>query len=111
MSQYRSREADKRATCQLELVHCDLSGPIDPVAREGFRYAISFVDDYSGIIMVYFLKCKRDSWQIPFHMVQSNVSGPTMVLSFPLQNLGHFLSRIVLSMNFQHHIHHIKMAQ
>lgn len=61
MTQFRSREADKRATFQLELVHCDLAGPIDPIAREGFKYAISFVDDYSGLITVYFLKCKSDA--------------------------------------------------
>lgn len=45
----------------LELVHCDLAGPIDPIAREGFRYAIAFVDDYSGIIMIYFLRNKSDT--------------------------------------------------
>ena len=63
MAQYRNRDADKRATAPLELVHCDLAGPIDPVAKDGFRYAISFVDDYSGIIMVYFLKRKSDTLQ------------------------------------------------
>ena len=26
MSQHRSREPDERATCPLELVHCDLAG-------------------------------------------------------------------------------------
>ena len=61
MSQYRNREPDKRATTRLALVHCDLAGPIDPVAREGFRYSISFVDDYTGTIMVYFLKNKSDT--------------------------------------------------
>ena len=61
MSQYRSREPDARATCPLELVHCDLAGPVDPVAKEGFRYTLSFVDDYSGVIMVYFLKQKSDT--------------------------------------------------
>ena len=61
MPQYRNREADKRATSRLELVHCDLSGPIDPVARDGFRYSISFVDDYTGTVVVYFLKNKSDT--------------------------------------------------
>ncbi|KAK3883860.1 hypothetical protein Pcinc_011828 [Petrolisthes cinctipes] len=37
------------------------TGPIDPPAREGFKYAITFVDDYSGVIMVYFLKHKSDT--------------------------------------------------
>ena len=61
MCQFRNRDADRRANKQLELVHCDLSGPIDPVARGGFKYVISFVDDYSGLIVIYLLKCKSDS--------------------------------------------------
>ena len=61
MSQYRNKEPDERATSPLELVHSDLCGPIHAVAREGFRYVTLFVDDYSGIIMVYFLKKKSDT--------------------------------------------------
>ena len=61
MTQHISREADKRATHPLELVHTDLSGPIDPIAKDNFRYAITFVDDYSGAIVVYFLKFKSDA--------------------------------------------------
>ena len=61
MCQFRSRSADERATAPLDFVHCDLAGPIDPAGRDGFKYALSFVDDYSGIITVYFLKCKSDT--------------------------------------------------
>ena len=61
VTQHRSRESDERATCPLELVHCDLAGPVDPTAKDGFRYALSFVDDYSGVNMVYFLKQKSDT--------------------------------------------------
>ncbi|CAB3996098.1 Retrovirus-related Pol poly from transposon TNT 1-94 [Paramuricea clavata] len=61
MCQFRNRSPDERATAPLDFVHCDLAGPIDPVGRDGFKYALSFVDDYSGIIMVYFLKCKSDT--------------------------------------------------
>ncbi|CAB4019984.1 myosin heavy fast skeletal muscle, partial [Paramuricea clavata] len=61
MCQFRNRSPDERATAPLDFVHCDLAGPIDPVGRDGFKYALSFVDDYSGIIMVYFLKCKSDN--------------------------------------------------
>ena len=61
MCEFRSRKPDQRATDSLDLVHCDLACPIDPVARDGFRYALSFVDDYTGIIMVYFLKQKSDT--------------------------------------------------
>ena len=61
MSQHRSREPDERATCLLELVHCDLGRPVDPTAKDGLRYALLFVDDYSGVNMVYFLKQKSDT--------------------------------------------------
>src|SRR6218665_2911920 len=57
MTQSFNRQSDIRATKPLELVHCDLSGPITPVARNGFRYAASFVDDYCT---VYFLRQKCD---------------------------------------------------
>ena len=61
MTQNFNREPDDRATKPLELVHSDLAGPIDPIARDGYRYAISFVDDYSGAISVYFLKSKNEA--------------------------------------------------
>ena len=61
MCQTRNRKPDERAKTPLEFVHCDLAGPIDPTARDGFRYALCFVDDFTGIHMVYFLKQKSDT--------------------------------------------------
>ena len=61
LCQTRSRKPDERAKSPLEFVHCDLAGPIDPVARDGFKYALCFVDDYTSINMVYFLKQKSDT--------------------------------------------------
>ena len=61
MSQTRNRNPDTRAKAPLELVHTDLAGPITPVGKDGFIYAMSFVDDYSGVIMIYFLKNKTDA--------------------------------------------------
>ena len=31
----------------LELIHTDISGPITPTAMGGYRYFITFIDDYS----------------------------------------------------------------
>ena len=56
-----SRKPRKRATRCLDLVHCDLVGPINPVSREGYRYGINFVEDYSGAVKIYFLKEKSDA--------------------------------------------------
>ena len=61
MPQYRNRNPDRKASKLFELVHCDLAGPIEPTAREGFKYCLMFVDDYSGVYMVYFLKAKSDT--------------------------------------------------
>ena len=61
MTLNRSRKPDARATNVLQLVHCDLAGPVDPVAKDGFRYALVFVDDYSGCTTTYFLKQKSDN--------------------------------------------------
>ena len=60
MTQSRCRTPDRRATAPLNLVHSDVAGPINPVGKDGFQYALSFVDDYSGVIMTYFLKKKSD---------------------------------------------------
>ena len=61
MPQFRNRNTDRKASKLFELVHCDLAGPIEPVAHEGFKYCLMFVDNYSGVFMVYFLKNKSDT--------------------------------------------------
>ena len=58
-----NRKPDARAKAALELVHTDLAGPIDPESRDGYRFALSFTDDYSSAVFVYFLKHKSDTVQ------------------------------------------------
>ena len=69
----RNRNPDVRATEPFELVHTDLSGPIDPIAKDGFRYAIVFTDHYSSNMFTYFLSQmllvqQRRFWPISPHM-------------------------------------------
>ena len=61
MWQIRNKPPDERAKASLDFVHCELTGPIDPTGRDGINYALSFVEDFSGIIIVYFLKSKSDA--------------------------------------------------
>ena len=61
MTNNASRKPRKRATKYLDLVQCDLVGLISPVSREGYRYGINFVDDYSGAVKIYCLKEKSDA--------------------------------------------------
>ena len=56
-----NREPSQRATQPLEFVSTDVCGPITPVSSNGFEYAISFTDNYSGYIFLYFIKKKSDA--------------------------------------------------
>ena len=57
----RNHQPDPRATKPFELIHTDLAGPIEPVAKDGYKYAIIFTDDFSGCLSTYFLKSKSDA--------------------------------------------------
>ena len=48
----------------LELVHTDLCGPIEVQIYKGDRYIMLFVDDYSIMMTVMFLKKKIDTFQM-----------------------------------------------
>ena len=60
-AQYRNRYPDLKAKHVLDVVHCDIAGPIDSVALNNFRYVINFVDDKSGYIFDYCIKNKSDA--------------------------------------------------
>ena len=61
MSNGRKKTLDCKATKILALVHSDLAGPIHPLAKDGYKYVLNFIDDYSGLTMLYFLKHKSDT--------------------------------------------------
>ena len=61
MTNNRNKTLDWKATKILALVHSDLAGPIQPLGKEGYRYVLNFIDVFSGLIMLYFLKHKSDT--------------------------------------------------
>ena len=61
MSNDRNKTLDCNATKILPLVHNDLAGSIQPLAKDGYKYVLDFIDDYSGLTMLYFLKHKSDT--------------------------------------------------
>ena len=48
----------------LELVHTDLCGPIEVQSYKGDKYIMLFVDDYSRMMIVMFLKQKSNAFQM-----------------------------------------------
>lgn len=63
MTKQPSSQDDKPtlATEALQRVHSDIQGPIGPPSREGHRYIINFVDEYSSMLFVYFLRSKDEA--------------------------------------------------
>ena len=53
-----------RATQRLQLVHGDICGPIKPLSNNKNRYFISFIDDYSRKVCLYFLAEKFEALTI-----------------------------------------------
>ena len=45
----------------LEVIYSDLAGPIDPIGKDGFKYFINFIDEYSGCTFYYCLKQRSDA--------------------------------------------------
>ncbi len=46
MSNDRNKTLDCKATKILALVHSDLVGSIQPLAKNGYKYVINFIDDF-----------------------------------------------------------------
>jgi len=50
-----------RAEKPLELIHSDLCGPISPMSLSSCRYFILYIDDYSRLSWVFFLRTKTSA--------------------------------------------------
>ncbi|KAH9725227.1 hypothetical protein KPL70_007794 [Citrus sinensis] len=55
---------ETKSTQVLELIYIDIWGPSPTVSKGGYKYYISFVDDYSRYTWVYPLKLKSDAFAI-----------------------------------------------
>ena len=51
-----------RASGLLELVYTDVCGPMNINAREGYRYFVTFIDDYSRYGYTYLLRSKSETF-------------------------------------------------
>ena len=47
---------------KLDYVHSDIWGPVRVASKRGAQYFMSFIDDYSRKVWVYFLKNKSDTF-------------------------------------------------
>ena len=49
-----------RSSRKLQLVHSDVCGPMPVDSLGGYKYFVTFIDDYSRCCMIYFLKHKSE---------------------------------------------------
>ena len=52
----------ERNVCKqpLEVTHIDVWGPTDSVSMHGYRYYVSFIDDHTKKVWVYFMQNKSE---------------------------------------------------
>jgi transposase InsO family protein len=53
----------ERASGLLDLVHTDVCGPMSTSARGGYRYFITFTDDFSRYGYIYLMRVKSESFE------------------------------------------------
>ncbi|KAJ9552762.1 hypothetical protein OSB04_016807 [Centaurea solstitialis] len=54
---------NERATDLLKIIHTDVCGPFSHVARGGYRYFITFTDDFSRYGYVYLMRHKSETFE------------------------------------------------
>jgi len=66
-----------RASRPLQLVHSDVHGPIKVPTHQGYRYWVSFIDDFSRFKAVYLLKRKSETFDAfkQFKSWAENITG------------------------------------
>ncbi|GJV10853.1 putative RNA-directed DNA polymerase [Tanacetum coccineum] len=66
--------SEHKSTALGELVHLDLWGPYKVVSKEGYRYFLTIVDDYSRAVWAYLLKSKEEVFDCVytfFHLIKN----------------------------------------
>ena len=62
MSNAKNKTFNRKPIKIPTLVHSDLAGPIQPLAKDGYECVLNFIADYSGLTMLYFLKHKSNTF-------------------------------------------------
>ena len=96
-----------RATKPLELIHTDLCGPMKTPSIGGNRYILTFIDDYSRKLWVYFLKEKSEVFNF-FKIFKAYVEKQSghMIKTIRSDGGGEYNSSYFLDFLKENGIHH-----
>jgi hypothetical protein len=56
------KESEHRSMTLLELIHSDIFGPVKQISLGGMRYMVTFIDDFSRYVWVYFMEEKSETF-------------------------------------------------
>ena len=70
------KESKTKTTKLLETVHNNLCGPFKVKSVSGAKYFVTFIDDRSRIILVYFIKSKSEVFE-KFQLYKAHVEKQT----------------------------------
>ena len=65
--------SSRRSFDLFQLIHSDIFGPIPTLSINGARYFLTYIDEYSRRVMVYFLKNKSKAFE-KFKMLKEQVT-------------------------------------
>jgi len=68
----KAGSSNNKASRPLELIHCDIKGPVSPLTPSGNKYLIIYLDDFSGFIYPFLLKDRTDQRE-NFHTFKLHV--------------------------------------
>ena len=102
-----SPRVNKRVSAPFELVHLDIWGPCPIMSPTGFKYFITFVDDFSRITWLYLMK-RRSELFSHFSAFCSEIQTQfhTHVQTLRSDNAKKYLSKPFQSFMLQHGILH-----
>ena len=98
---------NKCASAPFELVHSDIWGPSPIVSKSGYRYFVTFVDDYSRVTWLFLMKNRSELFSIfcTFHEEIQN-QFKTCIKTLRSDNAKEYTSHIFSSYLSQHGIIH-----
>lgn len=63
-SRFSFNNIGSRANSMLDVIHSDICGPMETTSIGGAKYYVTFIDDYTRKVFVYFLKAKSECCRV-----------------------------------------------
>lgn len=99
--------SQSRATEPFCLVHCDLWGPYSVPSRNGARFFLTIVDDYSRFVWIYMLQFKSQTFHFFSHFISYIAKTfKCSVARIRTDNGSEFCNKIFTEFLFQNGISH-----